>query len=643
MKENKQQLILSWKNVTGWTKQTRKTTEKKKLLDNVSGIAKSGFLTAIVSPNGAGKTTLIAVLSKRFKGSLEGEILLNGYEMSQEEMSFISGYACQKDQNYEYLTVNEHLTFVARLKMNPRVSAEVRKKTIARVVEDLLLSHRMDVKIGSLSGGQRKRLTLATQLMTEPKILFCDEPTTGLDSYNAERVVELLRILANDGKMVICTIHQPTSGIFEKFDNVTLLVPGGQLGYHGPVSEINDYFSRLGYVCPENYNLCEYIVSQVTVKTIQFQDSESEEKKVEDLVVSYRNSKIYEELTLELDTILKNKKDSPTFTLKRTSVSLFMEFYLLFWRTLLILKNSYKTNLIRFVSYIFVFSIISWPYGRIKINQEGVMNMIGMLNIFMLQILYSTLSGIVNVVPEEMPIFVLESTDRLYTPFSFYFSKVIILTFKASIESFVYTSYTYTVTGLSNMPIDYVISAIPSTLLCFTAAAYGFFLSAAFNSVSTYSLFSVPFEIISMVFAGLNLRLNSLSPYLAWVKYISFPYYAYEAMNILQWVKHNHICLDPVANGQLTMEERKRCSKDTESSLRISHSPVYDLMKNQKKQHCDKPYDECYKSGDSVLESLGFSRAHLQMDYIGLIVYFCILHILAFIFLIRKLKSSSAY
>lgn len=80
--------------------------------------------------------------------------------------------------------------------------------------------------------------------MTEPKILFCDEPTTGLDSYNAERVVELLRILANDGKMVICTIHQPTSGIFEKFDNVTLLVPGGQLGYHGPVSEINDYFSR---------------------------------------------------------------------------------------------------------------------------------------------------------------------------------------------------------------------------------------------------------------------------------------------------------------------------------------------------------------------------------------------------------------
>lgn len=81
------------------------------------------------------------------------------------------------------------------------------------------------------------------QLLTEPKILFCDEPTTGLDSYSAVQVVSLLRSLANGGKMVICSIHQPASGIFENFDEVTLLASGGKMAYHGPVASINSYFS----------------------------------------------------------------------------------------------------------------------------------------------------------------------------------------------------------------------------------------------------------------------------------------------------------------------------------------------------------------------------------------------------------------
>ncbi|KAK7579800.1 hypothetical protein V9T40_000429 [Parthenolecanium corni] len=422
-------------------------------------------------------------------------------------MSFIGGYVCQKEYNFEDLTVYEHMKFMARLKMDRNMTDMDRHQNILNIVKSLSLSHRLQATIHSLSGGQKKRLTLAVQLLTEPKILFCDEPTTGLDSYSAEQVVRLLRSLANDGKMVICSIHQPASGIFENFDDATLLASGGKMAYHGPVASINSYFSE-------------------------------------------------------------------------NSVPFHTELGWLFWRASILYKHTYKASLLPFVAYLMVFLVVSIPYyGIIKANQEGVQNMIGFLNIFTTQVMYSALSSVVNVVPEEMPVFIQETTDGVYSPVAFYVSKacfmlsqfsssclsfglvvsvfiqtsefssscqiirsdVSIFTVNMSIQEIIFMSFALTITGLNRTLSDYVTVAVPTLLLTFTSVGYGFFLSSAFKSVDTYSLFGVPFEICAVLLTGLSLKLDSMPWYSAWLKYLSFPYYAYESLNIIEWAKFSHI------------------------------------------------------------------------------------------------------
>jgi len=127
--------------------------------------------------------------------------------------------------------------------MDRRASEKEQEKRVKRVVRALGADGFSDTRMSSLSGGERKKVALAVQLFNDPPILFCDEITTGLDSYSAASIVNVLKSIARTGKIVVCTIHQPASGVFGKFDEVVLLT-GGRLAYQGPVSLVNRFFRR---------------------------------------------------------------------------------------------------------------------------------------------------------------------------------------------------------------------------------------------------------------------------------------------------------------------------------------------------------------------------------------------------------------
>ncbi|CAD1480742.1 unnamed protein product, partial [Heterotrigona itama] len=179
---------------------------------------------------------------------IHGDIRVNGMPADSSYMMRNSGYMHQEDIFVATMTVREHLWFMARMKLN----GSRRVSDVGRKIDDLLrdvgLTSRRDVRIGSgiddkvLSGGERKRLSFATELLTDPKILFLDEPTTGQDSHSADCLIAQLKSFAAKGRTVLCTIHQPSSVIFGSFDRI-ILIAEGRVAFAGRIDRAVEFFA----------------------------------------------------------------------------------------------------------------------------------------------------------------------------------------------------------------------------------------------------------------------------------------------------------------------------------------------------------------------------------------------------------------
>lgn len=217
------------------------------------GIALSegpGKLIGIMGASGAGKTTLLNALSGLETPS-KGSVKINGIDVHRERKKTegLIGYIAQDDLLIEELTVFENLYFNAKLCFADKSKAEI-AELVAATLNNLGLLHIKDLKVGSplnksISGGQRKRLNIALELIREPQVLFVDEPTSGLSSRDSENVIDLLKELSYKGKLIFVVIHQPSSDIYKMFDKFVLLDTGGyQIFYGNPIEAIT-YFKRI--------------------------------------------------------------------------------------------------------------------------------------------------------------------------------------------------------------------------------------------------------------------------------------------------------------------------------------------------------------------------------------------------------------
>jgi len=218
-------------------------------LRTVSLSEESGNLIALMGGSGAGKSTLLHVLNGSEKPS-EGQVLINGIDIHKnpEKIEGVIGFVPQDDLLIEDLTVYQNLYYAAKLCFTNLSESEI-NGLVVKVLEDLGLTETKDLKVGSLlqktiSGGQRKRLNIGLELLREPAVLFCDEPTSGLSSRDSENIIDLLKELSLKGKLVFAVIHQPSSDIFKMFDKLLILDTGGyQIYYGNPVDSIV-YFKK---------------------------------------------------------------------------------------------------------------------------------------------------------------------------------------------------------------------------------------------------------------------------------------------------------------------------------------------------------------------------------------------------------------
>ncbi|EKD14657.1 uncharacterized protein L3040_000180 [Drepanopeziza brunnea f. sp. 'multigermtubi'] len=272
-----------WREITVTVKDT-KTGEPKAILDKIEGVVRAGEVCALMGPSGSGKSTLLNVLAHREASSgarVEGVTLVNGASPSTTAFRRLSCYVEQEDALIGSLTVRETLHFAARLAHKNSLTKTERIKRIDALIESFGLRHQQHTLIGTpirkgISGGQKRRLSVAAQLITAPKILFLDEPTSGLDSAASFEVISYIKNVAKRNNLiVIASIHQPSTKTFETFDKL-LLLSGGKPFYFGSVEGVEPHFHSLGRSIPTRTNPAEFLLDMMNVDFASDQDSAQE-------------------------------------------------------------------------------------------------------------------------------------------------------------------------------------------------------------------------------------------------------------------------------------------------------------------------------------------------------------------------------
>ncbi|KAL1408358.1 FAD-dependent urate hydroxylase [Vanrija albida] len=243
----------------------------RQVLSHVTGTVRPGEILAIMGASGAGKSTLLDILARKAKrGKVEGVTYVNGRQIDNAVFRRVSGFVDQEDTLLPTLTVYETVLYSALLRLPRDMSYEAKVYRTLETMNELGILGIKDSRIGesgkrSISGGEKRRVSIACELVTGPSILFLDEPTSGLDSYNAYNVIDSLKTLAKQyRRTVIFTIHQPQSNIVALFDRL-LVLARGQLVYSGEAAKAQEHFEGIGYVCPAGYNIADYLID-VTVE-----------------------------------------------------------------------------------------------------------------------------------------------------------------------------------------------------------------------------------------------------------------------------------------------------------------------------------------------------------------------------------------
>ncbi|GAB7355586.1 hypothetical protein MBLNU459_g6054t1 [Dothideomycetes sp. NU459] len=263
---------ISWSDITV-TVQAHRSGGDKDIVDHVSGGLVVGEVMALMGPSGSGKTTLLNVLARReaaAKCDTKGDVFINGSTVSRSVFQKLTSFVEQDDTLIGSLTVYETLDFAARLALPSSVSTQDRHTRVNSLIASFGLEQQRDTLIGTpirkgISGGQKRRVSVASQLITAPKILFLDEPTSGLDSMASFEVIRLLKNYARDHQLiVIASIHQPSTTTFQLFDSL-LLLSQGKTCYCGPVSKIKSYFDGLNLRMPAMTNPAEFLLELTNV------------------------------------------------------------------------------------------------------------------------------------------------------------------------------------------------------------------------------------------------------------------------------------------------------------------------------------------------------------------------------------------
>ncbi|KAH9670369.1 ABC transporter G family member 33 [Citrus sinensis] len=500
---------------------------KLQLLDDVTGTLRPGVLTALMGVSGAGKTTLLDVLAgRKTSGCFKGEIKVNGYPKIQETFVRVSGYCEQTDIHSPHITIEESLFFSAWLRLPPTINSKTKADCVNHVLKTIELDGIKESLVGipgvsGLSTEQRKRLTIGVELVAKPSIIFMDEPTTGLDARAAAIVMRAVKNVADTGRTIVCTIHQPSIDIFESFDevrhiNLILLKTGGRIIYSGPLgnhsSRVIEYFE-----IRNNYNPATWMLEVTSAST--------EAELGLDFSQIYEDSLLYEnnkELVRQLSTSGGAARDLHFTT--RFSQNGWGQFKSCLWKQHLSYWRTPSYNLMRILNTIaasFLFGLLFWNKGKEINNQQDLFNILGSLYASFIFLGSMNCSSALPYAASERTVMYREQSAGMYSPLAYAFAQVTIEIPYLLIQAALYVIITYPMIGFyaSAYKIFWNFYGIFCSMMSFSYL--GLLLVALSPNVTVASTLFSAFYTTYSLFAGFVIPQPQIPKWWIWLYYLS--------------------------------------------------------------------------------------------------------------------------
>ncbi|KAF2068334.1 hypothetical protein CYY_010340, partial [Polysphondylium violaceum] len=509
---------------------------KKVILDNVSGVCPPGQLTALMGLSGSGKTSLLDILSGRKNvGDIQGRILVNGMPIGKN-FKRISGYVTQEDIMIGTLTCREHLLYTALLKLPENMSKPQKMARVDNVLKELRLDHVADNPIGTpekrgISGGERRRLSIAAELLVDPSIIFLDEPTSGLDSHSASELINLLKQLAaNRDRTIIFSIHQPSAEIFEQFDNLILLHHGNPY-YSGKATDSVQFFvnqkiqaSKMENVKVHLKNPADYIISVVTDNSTQRLNNHSSSYQYAGSS-SHHNRGEDDEIEQEKNVVNLNT----IANVQEYATSFWTQFFVICRRSLLnYFRNPFLLRTTYFV-HISVGLILGYLFWKLPNNLEpGCQNRFGSMFFMIALLSFGSITSL-DLFYNDRIIFIRERANGHYRTSSYFLAKVIsdIIPMRV-IPPILLGSICYYMIGFRSGILHFIYFLISLVLTSTTASSMCMAISTISPSFGTANMISILMLFVFLLFDGFLLARQSVPGYLSWLVWLSFMSYGLE-------------------------------------------------------------------------------------------------------------------
>ncbi|GBG30506.1 ABC transporter G family member 27 [Hondaea fermentalgiana] len=502
----------------------------KRILYGINARFVSGELCALMGPSGAGKSSLLATLQNGNEA-----MFLNGQPLPKQYSQMVCVIP-QADILFPALTPRQALRYSAVLKLPESTSSEEVEAVVDRLIKDLALNKCKDTPVGDenrrgVSGGERKRVSIGTELVTNPSILLVDEPSSGLDSTTAEGVVELLRRLAKEnGQMVICTIHQPSYKLFTSFDKL-LMLHHGRVVYNGQAQQpLHDYFNSIGFKSPAFENPLDYYMRE-----LQARDEE-------DLQFFADKWAALDDATREnLDTSKHNKVAGAGVSAEQLESITAKNGW---WHQFTTLYKRFFEDTVRdkekFLQMFFMKLAIGALLGVVFINQarkdsvSSAFTSTSPLFFLVISAVFDTAFASILVIPLTRPLLVREFRNGAYTVSALFTAQVINNLLFDMLSSVAY-SVAVPIVGLYPSARQYFLYLFGTMLITAFGSALGLMLGSTSKNVQDAQSKMIPVVMPLLLFCGFLIPYSEIPYYFTWLYWLSPFQYALSGLLIVEF------------------------------------------------------------------------------------------------------------
>ncbi|KAK7343262.1 hypothetical protein VNO77_11875 [Canavalia gladiata] len=529
----------------------RMFTRTKTLLNDISGEARDGEIMAVLGASGSGKSTLIDALANRIaKESLRGTVALNGEALESRLLKVISAYVMQDDLLFPMLTVEETLMFAADFRLPRTLSKSKKKARVQALIDQLGLRNAAKTVIGDeghrgVSGGERRRVSIGTDIIHDPILLFLDEPTSGLDSTSAFMVVKVLQRIAQSGSIVIMSIHQPSYRMLGLLDRMIFL-SRGQTVYSGSPIQLPVFFAEFGHPIPETDNRTEFALDLIrelegspggTKSLVEFNkswQSMTKHNQVETLDTERNGLSLKEAISA---SISRGKLVSGATNTNPNPSSMVPTFANPFWMEMATLSKRSFTNSrrmpelfgIRLGAVMVTGFILATMFWQLDNSPKGVQERLGFFAFAMSTTFYTTADAL-PVFLQERYIFMRETAYNAYRRSSYLVSHALVALPSLVFLSLAFAATTFWAVGLDGGVLGFLFYFLIILASFWAGNSFVTFLSGVVPHVMLGYTIVVAILAYFLLFSGFFINRDRIPSYWIWFHYLSLVKYPYEAV-----------------------------------------------------------------------------------------------------------------